>query len=203
LRTRTARQDSSGPHALRYMMTTLLTWQARAAGETWRVAPWKRSIHSKIREEQSCSDSAACVLESAHSSSAAANLLTTCSQQQATLAREVTMSIPRATAFVWCASAALDQHSAGVNGHEAQQTKRNGSAVWISLNDREKKSSYCVKKSSFTDLLRTPDRGASLQNGASGLGRAGRVLEARTLMPQCRMRNANGRDRAARYHAGS
>ena len=43
------------------------------------------------------------------------------------------------------------------NGHEAQQTKRNGSAVWISLNDREKKSSYCVKKTLFTDLLRTPD----------------------------------------------
>ena len=117
------------------MINILLSWQARAAGERRRVAPWKRPIHSLMSEEQSCSDSAACVLKSAHSSAAAANLLTTCSQQQATLAREVTMSIPRATAFVWCASAALDQHSAGVNGHEAQQRKRNGSAVWISLND--------------------------------------------------------------------
>ena len=123
------------------MMTILLTWQARAAGETRRV---KRSIHFMMSEEQSCSDSAACVLKSVHSSSAAANPLTTCSQQQTTLAREVSMPIPRATAFVWCASMALDQHSAGVNGHEAQQRKRNGSAVWISLNDREKKQSYCT-----------------------------------------------------------
>ena len=124
------------------MINTVLSWQARAAGERRRVAPWKRSIHSMMSEEASCSDSAACVLKSAHISSAAANPLTICSKQQTTLAREVSMAMPRATAFVWCASVALDQHSAGVNGHEAQQQKRNGSAVWISLNDREKKISY-------------------------------------------------------------
>ena len=107
LRTRTARQDSSGPHALRYMMHTLLPWQARAAGETWRVAPWKRSIHSKIREEQSCSDSAACVLESAHSSSAAVNPLAMSRQQQATLALDISMPMTRAAALVWRASVAL------------------------------------------------------------------------------------------------
>ena len=74
------------------MTHTLLSWQARAAGETRRVAPWKRFIHSMMSEEQSCSDSAACVLKSAHSSSAAANLpLTNCSQQQAISAREVIM----------------------------------------------------------------------------------------------------------------
>ena len=71
------------------------------------------------------------------------------------------MPMARAAVLVWCAGVALDQHSAGVNGHEAQQTKENGSAVWISLNDREKKISYCVKKSPFTDLLRAPDLGAS------------------------------------------
>ena len=69
LRTRTTRPDSNGPHALRYMMTTVLTWQARAAGETRRVAPWKRSINSTMCEEERCSDFPACVLESAHSSS--------------------------------------------------------------------------------------------------------------------------------------
>ena len=73
------------------------------------------------------------------------------------MAREVSMPMARAGVLVWCVGMALDQHSAGVNGHEAQQKKRNGSAVWISLNDREKKISYCVKKSPFTDLLRTPD----------------------------------------------
>jgi len=61
------------------MMTPLLAWQARAAGETRRMAPWKRSIHSMMREEQSCSDSAACVLKSAHSSTADVNPLTICS----------------------------------------------------------------------------------------------------------------------------
>ena len=71
------------------MMITLLTRQARAAGEMRRVAPWKRSIHSIMSEEASCSDSAACVLKSAHLTSAAANPLTSCSQQLATLAREV------------------------------------------------------------------------------------------------------------------
>ena len=139
------------------MIHTLLSWQARAAGERRRVAPWKRSIHSIMSEEARCSDSAACVLKSAHLTSAAANPLTSCSQQLATLAREVSMQMARAGVLVWCAGVALDQHSAGVNGHEAQQTKENGSAVWISLNDREKKKSYCVKKSQFTDLLPTPD----------------------------------------------
>ena len=43
------------------MMTTLLLWQARAAGEMRRMVPWKRSIHSMMSEEPSCSDSAACV----------------------------------------------------------------------------------------------------------------------------------------------
>ena len=89
------------------MTHTLLSWQARAAGETRRMAPWKRSIHSMMSEEQSCSDSAACVLKSAHSSSAVANPWTICSQQQATLAREVSMPMPLATAFVWCAGLAL------------------------------------------------------------------------------------------------
>ena len=74
------------------------------------------------------------------------------------MAREVSMPMSRAAAFVWCASVALGpalSTSAAVKGHEAQQQKRNGSAVWISLNDREKKKSYCVKKSQFTDLLPT------------------------------------------------
>ena len=89
------------------MIHTLLSWQARAAGETRRVAPWKRSIHSIISEEQGYRDSAPCVLKSAHLTSAAANPLTSCSQQLATLAREVTMPMPRANAFVWWTSVAL------------------------------------------------------------------------------------------------
>ena len=110
------------------MTHTLLPWQARAAGETRRVAPWKRFIHSMMSDELSCSDSAACVLKSAHTSSAAVNPLTICSQQQAISALEVSMPMPLATAFVWCAGLALGQHSVGVKGHEAQQRKRNGSA---------------------------------------------------------------------------
>ena len=104
LSTRTARQDSSRPTGRRYMLLPLLAWQARAAGETRRVAHWKRSIHSKISEEQSCSDSAACVLESAHSSSAAVNPLTMSRQQQATLALDISMPMARAAVLVWRAS---------------------------------------------------------------------------------------------------
>ena len=77
MRTKTTTQDTSGPHAQRYMIHTLLSWQARAAGETRRVAPWKRSFHSMISEEQGYSDSAPCVLKSAHHSSAAVKPLTT------------------------------------------------------------------------------------------------------------------------------
>ena len=116
-------------------MTTLLPWQARTAGETRRVAPWKRFIHSMMSEEQGCSDSAACVLKSAHTSSAAVNPLTPCSQQQVISAREVSMLIPLATAFVWCAGVALDQRSAGVKGHEAQQQKEMGVPCGSGLND--------------------------------------------------------------------
>ena len=105
--TRTTRQDSSGPHAPRYMMTPLLAWQARAAGETRRMAPWKSSIHSMMSGEESCSDPHACVLDSAHSSSAAVNQLAMSRQQQATLAFDVSMPMARAAALVWRASVAL------------------------------------------------------------------------------------------------
>ena len=85
-------------------MITLLLWQARAAGETRRVAPWKRFIHSMMSKEQGCSDSAACVLKSSHSSSATVNPLTMIRQQQATLALDISMPMARAAVLVWRAS---------------------------------------------------------------------------------------------------
>ena len=105
--TSTARQDSIGPHAQRYMTHTLLLWQARAAGETRRVAPWKRSINCTMCEEERCSDFPACVLESAHSSSAAVNPVTRSRQQQATLAVGISMPMTRAAVLVWRTSVAL------------------------------------------------------------------------------------------------
>ena len=145
MRTRTARQDSSGPHALRYMMTTLLTWQARAAGETWRVAPWKRSIHSKIREEQSCSDSAACVLESAHSSSAAVNPLAMSRQQQATLALDISMPMTRAAALVWRASVALGPALSRCERARGTAAWKRAASVWIRL-ERSREKAILLRK---------------------------------------------------------
>ena len=133
--TSTARQDSSGPHDQRYMMITVLSWQARAAGETRRMAPWKSSIHSMMSGEESCSDPHACVLDSAHSSSAAVNPLAMSRQQQATLALDISMPMTRSSGGpAW----PLDQHSAGVNGHEAQQHGKRAASVWITLKQLRK-----------------------------------------------------------------
>ena len=102
------------------------------------MAPWKRSIHSMMSGEQSCSDSPACVLHSAHSSSAAVKPLIRCSQEQATFAPEVRMPMARAAVLVWCAGVALDQHSAGVKGHGAQQHGKRAAPVWITLKQLRK-----------------------------------------------------------------
>ena len=125
------------------MTHTLLSWQARAAGETRRMAPWKRSIHSMMSEEQSCSDSAACVLKSAHSSSAAVNPLTMIRQQQATLALDISMPMARAAVLVWRASVPFGpaEHS-GLSrcegADEGQQHGKRAASVWITLKQLRK-----------------------------------------------------------------
>ena len=104
------------------------------------MAPWKRFIHSMMSKEQGCSDSAACVLKSSHSSSATVNPLTMIRQQQATLALDISMPMARAAVLVWRASVPFGpaRHSAGVKGHEGQQHGKRAASVWITLKQLRK-----------------------------------------------------------------